>query len=219
MPEMYEPGGIVKMERYDVKDKHLGQQCFIIGNAPSFMNLSLIKNEILIGIDDAYMKGLNYTYYFVYDLKNWNKHYPHLLELDAPLFISNTIYDDYIYMQPNYPRYCKGGVVIARFTEEPHNSLEMALTMGHTLGFKKVFLLGCENYQSPLLPKLKNMYWGDNREIIDCRWNTKLFYDEIYHSKSPKCQICGSKTRFDCAHGRIFSVCESCEFVSVIENR
>ena len=64
------------MQYFKFKDKHLGERCFILGNAPSLKkeNLSLLKNEIVFVCNKGYNAvdiGLpKYDYYVCTDTKN-----------------------------------------------------------------------------------------------------------------------------------------------------
>jgi hypothetical protein len=75
------------------KDIHKGQRCFIIGTGPSLnkTNLSLIKDEIIFGVNTLYTGlskfGITCNYYFVGDGIVWQNHHKNIEKLDTILFI------------------------------------------------------------------------------------------------------------------------------------
>jgi len=85
-----------------IKDCHKNKRCFIIGTGPSLnkTDLSLIKNEIIFGVNTLY-RGLSHfniscDYYAVSDICVWRKHYEEILRLKSKLFISGKVAENYL---------------------------------------------------------------------------------------------------------------------------
>jgi len=148
------------MNLEDLKNKHDGERCFILGTGSSLNNtdLSLLENEILFGCNTLYvgMKDWNISckYYSVGDCRVWHDHYRNILKLDSIMFLSEEIYrtypdtlDERCLWVKTLPSMWERGMfssdlTIGKFSGD--NVIVDCLQEAHHLGFKKVYLVGCD---------------------------------------------------------------------------
>jgi len=150
----------------ELKDKHLDERCFVVGMGPSLdkTRFDLIKDEHFIVANNFY-QGLekfkiNPEYWVVADDAVFDIHYKQLLTLDTTLFLTEDATRIFVQNKEHYINGIKkepiiikplgnmdtwktlskdlrkgayGGMVI-------WSSLQLALH----LGFKEVYLLGCD---------------------------------------------------------------------------
>lgn len=152
----------------EFKDIHKGQRCFIIGTGPSLnkTNLSLLKDEIVIGVNTLYNGlskfGINCKYYCVSDVVVWRNHYRKILDLDAVLFLSGEAGEDYIAKRAYYSNYRKDRIYVIKRKDDSQylTSISKNITQGaywggtviidvclqltYYMGFKNNYLLGCD---------------------------------------------------------------------------
>lgn len=161
------------MKTQDYKNIHEGKRCFIVGNGPSLRNtnLDLIKNEFSFAMNRI---GLIYDKtewrpnYFVCPTgnsqrKNWKADIEKSVRLGIPCWFWNQdynkkLYSDYkniIYVNCKHHKesnqYFKEGPPLSWFSTECHNwmskygtSLITAMQMAFYMGFKEIYLLGCD---------------------------------------------------------------------------
>jgi hypothetical protein len=165
-----------------LRDIHSNDRCFICGTGPSIQktNLDLLRNEIIFGVNTAFLLNLNFEYYAFSDENVWNKVYSNILKLDTTLFIGGKIAD--MYMSDNKKYLDSKATVIAlrqlRNLRESNN-FEIDIPKGfftcHNvvtslclqtifhLGFKEVYLLGCDcTYDSKYhFHENENYYYKD----------------------------------------------------------
>jgi len=142
----------MKVEQF--KDIHKGQRCFVIGTGPSLnkVNFSLIKNEILFGVNRLY-KGydkfdINCKYYGVSGNTDWILLHKDLLKLNTVLFSPHVgdgqktvrcpvrsphVFDGHFSKDPTKSLRGGGSVIIS-----------ICLQVAYYMGFSKVYLLGCD---------------------------------------------------------------------------
>jgi len=152
----------------EFKNIHDGQRCFIIGTGPSLnkTNLSLLKDEIVIGVNTLYNGlskfGINCKYYCVSDVVVWRNHYRKILDLDTVLFLSGEAGEDYIANRAYYSNYRKDRIyVIKRKDDSQYLTsiskditqgaywggtviIDVCLQLAYYMGFKDNYLLGCD---------------------------------------------------------------------------
>ncbi len=150
------------------KNIHYGQRCFIIGTGPSLnkTNLSLIKDEIVIGVNTLYNGlskfGINCKYYCVSDVVVWRNHYRNILDLDTVLFLSGEAGEDYIAKRAYYSNYRKNKIYVIKRKDEINYLtfiskditqgaywggtviIDVCLHLTYYMGFKNNYLLGCD---------------------------------------------------------------------------
>lgn len=151
-----------------LKDIHQGQRCFIIGTGPSLnqTNLSLLKDEIVFGVNTLYRGlpqfGIKCHYYAISDVEVWKKHYEGILGVDAVLFISSHAAQDYLSNLSFYKKYQKNEPIVIKELGNIRSSgwlsrdlsvgaywgstiiIDIGLQAAYHLGFGKVYLLGCD---------------------------------------------------------------------------
>lgn len=144
-----------------LKDIHKGGRCFVIGTGPSLnkTDFSLLKNEILFGVNSLYLGhdkfGVSPQYYAVSDRGGWNKLYKELLQLNTILFLWDFVNTSLI------PKNREDIIIIHRLgmmTNENQFSFDITKgsNWGHTviidlclqvcyyMGFSEIYLLGCD---------------------------------------------------------------------------
>ncbi len=207
------------------KDIHKEQRCFIIGTGPSLdkTNLSL-KDGIIFGVNTLYRGlkkfGINCDYYAISDALVWRKHFRGILELNTTLFVGDKAGKDYLSNLSFYKKFQKNRPFIVRNLGEMQSSdsfskdlsigtywgstiiIDICLQAAYYMGFKEVYLLGCdcdytglhrfdglptENIIQEDWPKLfalyeicKKVYESNGREIINATVGGKL---EIFKRK------------------------------------
>lgn len=148
------------------KDIHKGERCFIVGTGPSLekTNISLIKDEIIFGVNTLYSGlkkfGIECKYYVVGDSMVFKEHYKGILQLDATLFLAVYTGREYLHKKRKYQKYQKKEPIVIRrighlysgwSTEELSTGIyssdtivHLALQIAYYMGFKEVYLLGCD---------------------------------------------------------------------------
>lgn len=150
------------------KDKHKGERCFIIGTGPSLnkTNLSLIKDEIIFGVNLLYRGydtlGIKSTYYCLADHRIMHL-YKDIAKLHEDVFLSCSAWSEFMLNMGKYKPFgnphliekigtgCSfsydmsegcywGGTVI----------FDPVLQLAYYMGFDEVYLLGCDtDYSGP----------------------------------------------------------------------
>lgn len=150
------------------KDIHKGQRCFIIGAGPSLnkTNLSLIKDEIVFGVNTLYTGleefGISCDYYAVSDPIAWQNHFRNILKLDTVLLLSGGAGESYLSRKEFFKQFEKGEPIVIRqlgqmwiskcFSKDlsagAYNGdtiiIDICLQAAYYMGFKEVYLLGCD---------------------------------------------------------------------------
>lgn len=157
---------IEKLKRFH--NKHEGERCILIGTGPSLQktDFSLIRNEILYGVN-TFFKGLEKynvkcRYWTVIDRDVFNKHYESLLNIDTTFFLSGTAVRDYISNKEKYQKNAKNEPILIRNYDgirnynhkdwgdirkglySAGNVMPRCLQIAYYLGFKEVYLIGCD---------------------------------------------------------------------------
>jgi len=150
------------------KDIHKGERCFIIGTGPSLnkTNLSLIRDEIIFGVNTLYTGlekfKIKCKYYAVSDYMVWENHYQNILGLDTILFLSSGAADLYfrsgrhvgdrqkaeVYIIRELERIWTAGDISKDITRGVYIGetiiIDICLQVAYYMGFDKVYLLGCD---------------------------------------------------------------------------
>lgn len=96
----------MKFENYN--NKHKGERCFILGNAPSLANekLFLLENENVFIVNKGYLAkeiGLkNYTYYSCLDERVYNSAFNDIQQLTVPKFYHYNIQNSKNYANEDF---------------------------------------------------------------------------------------------------------------------
>ncbi|MFC1987021.1 6-hydroxymethylpterin diphosphokinase MptE-like protein [Chloroflexota bacterium] len=153
------------------KDIHKGQRGFIIGSGPSIeqTNLSLLKDEIIFGVNSLYAGltkfGITCDYYAVSDGIMWRNHFKGILSVDTTLFLGGWAGRKYLEDLGLFRKYERRKPTVVRQLGWIHDSngnfyfskdmskgayegstviIDMCLQMAYYMGFKEVYLLGCD---------------------------------------------------------------------------
>ena len=150
-----------------LKHKHYGERCFVIGTGPSLnkTNLDLLEDEYVIGMNtlfNAYKKSkFRCDYYCVSDKANaWMHYYKDILSLDTTLFIGGWAGQEYLDNIEMYKKFEKCDSIPLRQrrsakkgwkpdllagTPACHSTVSaMCLPVAYHLGFSEVYLLGID---------------------------------------------------------------------------
>lgn len=164
----------------EIRDIHKGKRCFVIGTGPSLnkTDFSLLKNEILFGVNNLYAGydkfKISPQYYVVSDRVVWERHYERILRLDTTLFIWDCVDINFI------PKNRKDIISIHRLDSISDNTplslditrgtnwgrtviLDLCLPICYYMGFEEVYLLGCDCDYSGL-----HRFDGSRTECVAC---------------------------------------------------
>ena len=159
-----------KYAKYDkaikeLHNKHLGERCFIVGMGPSLnlTNFELIKDEILI-VTNRFFVGsdkfkVNPQYWCVSDIVVFYNQHNQLLNIDTTLFLAEEAGKLFIEKMQQNMGGIKEPIVIKpkgnvstwkKFSKDltrgsyGGNVIFSCLQICHYMGFKKIYLLGCD---------------------------------------------------------------------------
>ena len=141
-----------------LKDKHKDERCFIIGTGPSLnkTNLSLLNNEICIGVNTLYGIKPDCKYWVISDHTLWQK-------MDSA--IKKNIKSELLFFAESVPKYFNNLSSEKCIVIRPLGSMNVwykfstdlnkgtysggtvvihAIQIAYHLGFKEVYLLGCD---------------------------------------------------------------------------
>jgi len=145
-------------------NKHAGERCFILGNAPSLSkeNLSLLQDENVFVVNRGYLAkdlGLkDYTYYVCADENVYNSAPKEIQRLvTVPRFYHYKIYKSKYYAKENYVPIKKShshtgllnGHFPKSFEEGWGNTRTVAFDtslIAYFMGFSEIYLLGVDLY-------------------------------------------------------------------------
>ncbi len=158
----------------ELKNKYSGQRCFIIGGGPSIANIDLARladeqtfvvNEFEKNAQYNVLKPKFHVYidtaYFAENTSYWHEQFKKkdltmspsttlLINLGAKQFIekngmfkSHKVY--YIGMQGIMGRYFDFNIDISKYVPWPKNSILLCIMAAAYMGFKEIYLLGCEH--------------------------------------------------------------------------
>ncbi len=178
---------------------HKGKRCFILATGPSLQktNVKLLKDEILFGVNSLY-RGMDkiglkkVDYYAVQDRNMFNHYYNDLLSLDTIFFLGILAAKEYLLKKEEYEKIQKNEPLLLRSLQRIRYSgwktkditkgvygahlvpVGMCLPIAYYMGFKEVYLLGCDcDYSGPvhhydgfkekkeILPKYNEKYWTE----------------------------------------------------------
>lgn len=201
-----------------LKDKHKGERCFIGGTGSSIknMDLSFLKDETVIGVNNFYYTGVACKYYCVEARVRYEENYRALEALDTMLCITGhakgeyeqlidqglkikepVIFDwDYVeYKEGNHPDVLKLNCFSTDLSEQVYvfgMVITVALQLAYYMGFKEVYLIGCD------------CDYGKENIYFDERITVKTVVDEDYRNFWFKCyELC--KRTFEKDNRRIFN--------------
>lgn len=152
----------VKQETHHLKkfiNIHKDERCFIIGTGPSLneTQLDLLEGEITFGVNTIYKGnwGLKLNYYCIVDDIVWHNHKANILKTNVKTFYAG----DYQYLKSSNLYYVRklgfmngndlfwGNIEFGVY--RGHTVITMCLQVAYYMGFKEVYLLGCDcNYKN-----------------------------------------------------------------------
>lgn len=145
-------------------NKHNGERCFILGNAPSLADedLSVLKNENVFVVNRGYLAKdlglLDYTYYVCADENVYNSAPKEIQSLvTVPRFYHHKIYKSKNYAKEDFVPIKKShshtgllnGVFPTSFEQGWGNTRTVAFDtslIAYFMGFKEIYLLGVDLY-------------------------------------------------------------------------
>ena len=177
---------------------HKGQRCFILATGPSLQktNVKLLKDEITFGVNTLFRGlsnfGINCSYYTVSDSNIFNLYYKQILSLDTTLFLGGLAGKIYLSKKEEYEKYQKKEPILVRslgrmlyigwkikdMSVGLYNCrlipAAMCLPIAYYMGFKEVYLLGCDcdfsgnkhhfdgwKASAKILPNYTDRYWAE----------------------------------------------------------
>ena len=152
------------------KNIHAGKRCFIMATGPSIekQDLSLMKNDIVIGCN---LSILNYTpnYLGISDNGMWTRNRDKIINTPCPKFVcacKNVSINNSIYMINRTPTSEKLYKAQKSFSKNlkllhyaPSVVLTVAIPLAWHMGFKSIFLIGCDC--------TRGHFYDKNKEIAD----------------------------------------------------
>ena len=173
-------------------NKHLGERCFIVATGPSLKqtNLSLIKDEVMFGVNNLFMGfhefDIKPEYWVVADAKIFEKYAKDLLHLYTTLFLTDGAGQLFLHKLKKYVKYLECAhsnlfMIVTRPLSDMKSTKEFStdiikgvnggmvtlscLQIAYYLGFKEVYLLGCDcsskgkHYDNKVDVENKEDYW------------------------------------------------------------
>lgn len=141
------------------KNKHFGEECFIIGNGPSLrnMDLSLLGEYATFGLNKIYLifehVNLNINYHVAVNPLVIEQSSQELSQLRCPSFLSMTAAHDVVSSSKNVYKIFTGAPFsfqsdFSKKICEGHTVTYVAMQLAFYMGFRKVFLIGVDhNFQ------------------------------------------------------------------------
>lgn len=169
-----------------LKDKHLGDRCFIIGNGPSLRktDLSLMKNEVTFGLNRIYLlfdeMGFATTYHVAVNKLVIEQCAQEITELPCPKFIgwrARNLIDLSSSMMFLCPRSSPGFYTdLAKGVWEGMTVTYVAMQIAYYLGFQKIILIGLDHsYATKGKPHTELVSQGDDPNHFDTEYFGKGF--------------------------------------------
>ncbi len=182
------------------KDIHKGEKCYILGTGPSLktVNLDFLKDEISIGVNYLYRSDkidqINPKYYCLIDEHFHQKDIENTKEVlkklpESTFFVRTKAYDGFINAgitnETIYYHPCKlfqhGDFIRVDMTRPmtaPYNVLLGCIQIAMYMGFKEIYLLGCD-YSS--FASLKKEHFYEDKDHPEKR-NMSLGYEIKYYA-------------------------------------
>ena len=170
----------------ELRDKHQGERCFIIGNGPSLKktDLSLLKNEVTFGLNRIYLifdeVGFATTYYVSVNNLVIEQCAHDIVNLPCPKFISwharaliEFTADMMFLCSRNGPSFFTD---ITEGVWEGATVTYVAMQIAYHLGFQKVILIGVDHsFATKGKPHTTVVSQGDDPNHFDPRYFGKGF--------------------------------------------
>lgn len=148
----------------DLYNIHKGDRCFLVATGPSLnkVDFSLLKNEIIFGINSLYRGfdklGIKCDYYAISDGHRWDTDSEGIMSINSTIFLLYIASRHYLRSKKRYdtqPILVKGNKSILRLKKFPENISKSIYVGGASvvilclqvlfyLGFKEVYLVGTD---------------------------------------------------------------------------
>jgi hypothetical protein len=169
-----------------LKDRHLGQRCFIIGNGPSLRktDLSLLENEYTFGLNRIYLLfdqlGFATSYHVTVNALVAQQCGREMSQLPCPKFVAwharrlvDFTPDTMFLVSRRGPRFYTS---VARGIWEGATVTYVAMQIAHYLGFRKVILVGVDHsFETKGQPHATVISRGDDPNHFSPRYFGKGF--------------------------------------------
>ena len=210
----------------DLKDKHKGQRCFVVGNGPSLnaQDLECLKNEISFGVNRIFLMfektSWRPTYYCCMDYDNYSSDHKRISEIESELrfvpieraMAAGKVYDEitYYHQKSNITQIEAGNCLInadCKFSCDfedviygGRTVLYDVLQIAVYMGFSEIYLIGVDHTYS--IEELENgrVCQKDCNDYFDKEY---LKYDS--NTSSLSVPVYAMSHSFQCAK----EVCES----------
>jgi len=155
----FDPSPIEKL-----KDLHKDERCFMVGTGPSLTEekLEMIRKEIVFGTNTSYKLFFKYAYYCISDKNVWKRHKFPILRENTTLLLSGHAGRDYLKNKEKYKNKIYGEPAVFKDLGDikrngwqdkniKHGTywgdtimVDLCLQVAYWMGFKDVYLLGCD---------------------------------------------------------------------------
>lgn len=162
------------------RDKHKGEDCFIMGNGPSLnkMDLTLLNNYHVFGLNKIFLLlgkvNLNLSYHVAVNPFVIEQSKQQIESLQCPSFLSYFPAKDTIAPLPHIHFLLTGGGPLKfhrdmrNFISEGWTVTYIALQLAYYMGFKRVFLIGVDhNFQAQGKPNETQFMQEDDKSHFD----------------------------------------------------
>jgi 6-hydroxymethylpterin diphosphokinase MptE-like len=175
-----------------LKDRHLGERCFIIGNGPSLQrtDLSRLRKEFTFGMNRIYLLfdklGFSTTYYVAINRLVIEQCAQDIVNIPSPKFISWWAHDlikftpDMMFVRDSFLRPLSFSTDAARAVREGNTVTYAAMQLAYYLGFQQVILVGVDH---------KFQTQGDPNAIVMSTGSDPNHFDPNYFGKGFRWQL------------------------------
>lgn len=159
------------------QNKHLGEDCFIIGNGPSLnkMDLSLLKGYHVFGLNKIYLmlknQQINFSYLVAVNPLVIEQSKEIYEKMNVPIFLSynasQNINGSHIYKIRTTGEF-RFAFSILDIISEGYTVTYVAIQLAYLMGFKRVFLIGVDhNFQQVGNPNSEQVLNSDDPNHFD----------------------------------------------------
>lgn len=178
---------------YFYKNLHKGETCCIFATGPSInkVNFQKLNSFCTFGCNSFYNHHFKTNYFCVTDELVWNAHKKEVLKLKVPIFKGSLMQKDAVEKENIINLKLKNKFLVD--CKEDYGNLNKGIYRGHTvvnhilqitywMGFKKVFLFGCDcdysgshHFDGTPIDNFHRTNW---KEVFDQYEVSKYFYEK-----------------------------------------
>ena len=164
----------------DIRNIHEDKKCFIWGGGPSLKktNISLLKDEINFGTNSLATAEFAdmFDFFCVYDGGVWNKYQDSIKKLTSTVFLGDYAGKRYLANRElSSNKFIQEPIIIKKRAQTFDNAKDLdiikgaysgasvvgfAIQLAHHMGFKKIYLIGCDTDYT-------NGYWHTKNAHAD----------------------------------------------------